>query len=420
MGLLHTPHAMKDGKRLIDRPTRRGILRLGAGVAASALLEYLLPGFGEAQASPAKAVAVETAKARNLILVILTGGMSQLDSWDYRRGAPDEVRGPFKPVETKSKRFFGEHFPKMAGIDDKFMLMTAMKATSYGSHDTAYKDWLNTGATHLFRDVLGSTQGLRYVDGVAPGVRPLMEPERKQLLLSEALEVLWDEDKKDYLCAVGEKPPNLDERMALRAKLDTARFGGDQVERMADHYKRAYAILTRGLTDAFADADPMVKRGRMRRYGDHPYGRLFSLAGQLADPQKGNVKLVVVETGDWDHHDEMQRRFGIRAPFMDQALAALIEEYGDRLIISARGEFGRTGKPQTNTLNNYGRNHDPRHAGILAGPTVKPGVYGKSDFYRIESEDVSDAAYAHTLLAATGDLARDKATKHIKELLKAA
>ena len=36
----------------------------------------------------------------NCILLFLVGGPSQLDTWDMKPDAPEEIRGPFRPIET--------------------------------------------------------------------------------------------------------------------------------------------------------------------------------------------------------------------------------------------------------------------------------------------------------------------------------
>ena len=47
-----------------------------------------LPGFG---------------KAKNVILIFLQGGPSHIDLWDPKPDAPDNIRGLFKPIETKTR-----------------------------------------------------------------------------------------------------------------------------------------------------------------------------------------------------------------------------------------------------------------------------------------------------------------------------
>src|SRR5262245_22625866 len=41
-------------------------------------------------------------RARSMILVFLTGGLSHLDSFDMKPDAPVGIRGEFKPIATKA------------------------------------------------------------------------------------------------------------------------------------------------------------------------------------------------------------------------------------------------------------------------------------------------------------------------------
>ena len=73
-------------KRTCDGVTRRDLLRAGP----LALLT------GSATAAPAAGAA----KAKNVILLYLFGGPSQLDTFDPKPDAPAEVRGDVKAIRT--------------------------------------------------------------------------------------------------------------------------------------------------------------------------------------------------------------------------------------------------------------------------------------------------------------------------------
>ena len=93
-----------------------------------------LPGFG---------------KAKNVILLFLQGGPSHIDLWDPKPDAPDNIRGLFKPIETKTPGlFFGEHMPKLAGITDKLTMIRSVSYTPVGlfNHTAAMYQML-TGYT---------------------------------------------------------------------------------------------------------------------------------------------------------------------------------------------------------------------------------------------------------------------------------
>src|SRR4051794_17032025 len=52
---------------------------------------------------------------KSCIFIFQYGGLSQLDSWDPKPDAPQEVRGPYKPIATATPGFqVGELMPQLA------------------------------------------------------------------------------------------------------------------------------------------------------------------------------------------------------------------------------------------------------------------------------------------------------------------
>jgi uncharacterized protein (DUF1501 family) len=85
----------------------------------------------------------------------------------------------------------------------------------------------------------------------------------------------------------------------------------------------------------------------------------------------------------WDDHANAQPGWDLaegmrwRAPFMDQALSALIEDIHQRglerdILVLALGEFGRTPRLSTNS-GNLGRDHWPQSMSALASGGVRSG-----------------------------------------------
>ena len=51
----------------------------------------------------------------NCIMLFLVGGPSQLDTWDLKPEAPEEIRGPFRPIATNVPGMqITEIFPRLA------------------------------------------------------------------------------------------------------------------------------------------------------------------------------------------------------------------------------------------------------------------------------------------------------------------
>jgi hypothetical protein len=89
--------------------TRRNAVQAGA---------IGLLGLGMNHLAPLRALAAPAAlpaRARSVIYVFLSGGLSQLGSFDLKPDAPAEVRGEFRPVATRTPGVhICEHLPRLA------------------------------------------------------------------------------------------------------------------------------------------------------------------------------------------------------------------------------------------------------------------------------------------------------------------
>ena len=77
---------------LCDGLTRRDFLHAGA-------LSMLGLTMADLAALKAQGM-VQADKDVNCIMLFLLGAPSQLDTWDMKPDAPEEVRGPFRPIKT--------------------------------------------------------------------------------------------------------------------------------------------------------------------------------------------------------------------------------------------------------------------------------------------------------------------------------
>src|SRR5438045_1657138 len=86
-------------------------------------------------------VAVAKGNDENAAIMIFNlGAPSQLDTWDMKPDAPREIRGPFKPIKTKSPDIqISEIFPLHAKIADKFSLVRTCYHTAAAVHDTGHQ-----------------------------------------------------------------------------------------------------------------------------------------------------------------------------------------------------------------------------------------------------------------------------------------
>src|SRR5207248_4832638 len=189
-------------------------------------------------------------------------------------------------------------------------------------------------------------------------------------------------------------PERLTDRKRLMEALDAAHRTADGLQSAGaidDYRARAFALLTapaaRGVFDLSREPAALADK-----YGRTRFGQSCLLARRLVE---AGVPFVQVnwsdhveaeeDSGDggWDHH---YRNFQImqdrHAPWLDQAMTALLLDLKDRGLLSstlvlAFGEFGRD--PKVN--DKAGREHWPGcYSALVAGGGVVGGrVLGTSD-----------------------------------------
>jgi hypothetical protein len=391
--------------------SRREWLHLG-GLGAFGLS---LPGLLRATArSP-------SATARSCVLFLLHGGPSQLDTWDMKPTAPDNIRGEFKPVATRVPGIrICEHLPRLAERTHLFTIVRSMTHTAINHNTATYT--VTTGHPPL-RDLIAFTPtendfphlgaqiafgqpasravpaAVSLPDPVTDG--PYTTPGQNGGFLGARyapFRVLGDPNEADFrVDGLAGEPERLAERETLRQQLDRG------PSRLASHpgtgdmegyRQRALALLRSDQTRRAFDLGREPPRLR-ERYGRHKYGQSLLLARRLVE---AGVRLVTVYWGGkvnnpnphWDTHFNNNRRLKeeLLPPF-DQCFSAFLDDLHARgllesTLVLAMGEFGRTprfGQCTGNGVNETGRDHWAACYSIaVAGGKASGGrVLGKSD-----------------------------------------
>jgi hypothetical protein len=395
--------------------TRRELLQVGY----SGLLGMGLPGLlaGQARAAGGR----NRARAKSVILVFLTGGPSQLETFDLKPEAPAEMRGECRPIaSTVPGLEISEHLPRMAARAHRWALIRSL---SHGdnSHLPATHHILTGRPMPLRRgsdldNVLSRRDapcygaGLEYLrprsDGVPSGVTlphaliegPLTWPGQHAGFLGprfDPWQIAQDPSAANFRVDSLQLPPGVG-----IARLHDRHILLDDVNRLADplgdgsvsrqlagHQEQAFSILTSSrVARAFAiDREPAAARDR---YGRHMFGQTLLLARRLVE---AGVPIVQANMGivqTWDtHSNHFPRMKETLLPPLDQGFSALLDDLEARglleeTLVVMLGEFGRS--PRISTLpteKTPGRDHwAPVYSGVFAGGGVRGGtVIGKSD-----------------------------------------
>src|SRR5438876_6650957 len=104
--------------RFCDGISRRNFLKIGSLALGGLSLPQLLP--AEAQSGIPKS-------HKAVIMIFLPGGPSHQDMFDLKLDAPSEIRGEFKPINTKVPGIqICEHMPRIAAVMDKLTLIRSI------------------------------------------------------------------------------------------------------------------------------------------------------------------------------------------------------------------------------------------------------------------------------------------------------
>jgi len=393
--------------------TRRGLLQAStAGVWASGILA------GSqriATASPG------TGRAKSVLFVLTSGGLSQLDSLDPKPDAPPEIRGEFSTINTTIPGVaICEHLPLLAQQAQRWSILRSM---AHHEHNhllathvalTGRPTPIPRGASDLDRvqsrtDFPNIAAALDYIrprrDGIPTGVSlpnyyiegPLTWPGQYSGFLG-AKHDPWqiNQDPNDPNFKVdalslqsGMTLQRLQTRRGLLEQinrpplLDTDRTSGSFVEQQ----DVAFSLLTSAkVTSAFRiDQESAETRDR---YGRNKFGQSLLLARRLIEAGVPVVQAAMGIVQTWDTHVDNWGGLKNRLlPQLDRGLAALLDDLSEsglleQTMVIVMGEFGRT--PKVSTLPGQsvpGRDHWASVYSILAaGAGVRGGqVIGQSD-----------------------------------------
>lgn len=154
------------------------------------------------------------ARARAAILIRLSGGLSHLDSFDPKPGAPRPVRGPFAAIPTAIPGVaFSEHLPRLAERAGRLTIVRSMH-----SRETNHER-----AALVFEIAAAVPQTRRIAAGAGRLREALAEARRAveggaQLVVVEPREPIYDTHAAAFEVMAGRLLPELD--LALAALLD--------------------------------------------------------------------------------------------------------------------------------------------------------------------------------------------------------
>jgi hypothetical protein len=381
-----------DRARYCDGMSRRSFLKAGSlglgGLALSDLLRLKAQG----------AVSPE-GRAKSVIMIVLGGGPSHVDTYDMKPNAPAEIRGEFRPIRTNVAGLeLCELLPKQAKIADKFSIVRSatwvepdhqrieiftgfpknQRRPSFGSfvsrmskeRDSAMPKFVSLNGDN--GEIAEAEQPL-YAGGQYRAFTPA-DKGLKSLEVTKQVDLSRLKSRKDLLGA-----------------LDTLRREADATGEMgaADVFAtQALDMLTSGRArrafDLSEESPALLDRyrsaGNRFQYYRGPASwdwEAFVRARRLVE---AGVTFVSMQVGTWDHHCDANsgsifEGYRTLLPLYDTCISALITDLHERgldkdVCVVVWGEFGRT--PRINQFG--GRDHWPGAGSVLfSGGGLKMG-----------------------------------------------
>ena len=113
-------------------------------------------------------------RAKSCILIFLWGGPSQLDTWDPKPDAPEDIRGPFRPISTSVPGIsISEHFPLLARQAHRLSIVRSMSHDDAAHLSTAHRILTGHLAPTPFSDAAGpSPRDWPHLGAIVSKLRP--------------------------------------------------------------------------------------------------------------------------------------------------------------------------------------------------------------------------------------------------------
>ena len=397
------------------RLSRRRLLQVGGLASCGLTLPELLAAESSSSSPP-----------KSCIFIHQYGGLSQLDSWDPKPDAPDEIRGPYKPIATATPGLqVGELMPRLAKLSEQYCVIRSM-THQVPVHDVANK-MLLAGSTlpppdaPAFGSVVSKLRPSqndvpsyvwlqKFGGGAAPPESAYLTGGFLGLAHSPLLVGTSHDDNpaspgfrvKAFDTADDVSGGRLHDRRTFLEGLNRELATSPATASWKKFQDRAFQLLegTAAKRAFDIEREPVTLRDR---YGRHPLGQNLLLARRLIEAGTRLVSVVGwtgLAPGDkflsletWDMHgnagigifENGWNGLGWALPCADQAVAALLEDLRERGLLDTTlvvliGEFGRTPKIRRGAKA-IGRDHWPNcYSAMLAGAGIRGGaIYGASD-----------------------------------------
>ncbi|HUG69962.1 MAG TPA: DUF1501 domain-containing protein [Pirellulaceae bacterium] len=364
---------------------RRSFLMAGAA---------LIPGGMFAGEGSRLVVPDAESKPKSLVIVLLAGGLSHIDSFDPKPDAPGQIRSEFGTLATRATGVrFTALLPKLAECANRFTLLRAV-SHGVGVHDPAQKMMLcgssNSRPSTPSLGAIVSQQMQSAADIPTYAAIPALSSNAGEFgQLHEPFNVLGDSGILLTQAPSESEPDRWSEFSRRRRLLNVLQSNSpisSGTEATAEHakaYRRAVSVMQASELRTLTNLD-----------GESPQVRSLYGTGLLSDHLiyarrllELGTRCITVLHGGWDTHYDGFSTLKQLLPPLDHALAGFLSDLSNRgmlesTMVAVLTEFGRT----PTITNRGGRDHWPRCGNaLLAGGRFHGGLtWGATDAHGAE------------------------------------
>lgn len=392
--------ACRSSSHLVSRRTL--LSNMLAGAAGTGLVGRFV--------EPSVAAAIE-AKKKQVLIVLLNGGLSQFESFDPK--PKTDTGGPFRAIPTSVPgTHFCELLPYTARQAHRLAVVRSVFAEQVPGSHAAARDYVETGRSPVlgpypllgpvYSKLLAGKTDLPGNIHITPSRGPradaaFLGPQHASIALSN-----------------GEAPRNVDRPTIFSADADEARY---HLRDLADlrFSQRRRTAYSEAYHSSYDRATQLIRRKELfdvtqepardlERYGTHDFGRHCLLARRLLSE---GVTCVKITHSNYDSHMENFNFHLEQLGEFDRPFATLLDDLHERgmmdnTLVVLLTEFGRTPK----IMPDLGRDHYPNSwSVVLGGCGIKTGgVLGKTNDNGTEIADrpIHVGDMFHTYLSAVG------------------
>jgi hypothetical protein len=385
---------MKNIAKKMDPQSRRsfvsGIAKSALGLGVLSVAKPDLVNAGTILNPGALTKDPEPGRAKSVIYLYMSGGMSHIDTFDPKPGA--ETQGPVEALDSTADDVqVSEYLPMMAKQMHNVAVVSSLNSTQ-GAHQqgryfmhTAYTlrgtirhpDMGAWAAYHLGKANESLPANVK-IGGNSSGLGGgFLESKFAALPIGDPESGLQNSQLPN-----GVEESRFRRRMARLKRMNssfTEKYDTKESRAFAAMYDEAVKLMK---SDDLETFDLTKESDEVRdRYGRNKFGQGCLLARRMVE---AGVRFIEVDNGGWDTHGDNFERVKEKGAVLDQALSALLEDLSNRglldsTLVVVATEFGRT--PTIQTDRNMGRNHYPKaFSCLLAGGGIQGGIrYGLTD-----------------------------------------